>query len=136
MDYTKYLGIPYVKGGRDIDNPDSGLDCWGLVVMFYKNEYNIILPRYDNITTSTSSIEDVSQELVTTDCYKHFNTVQKSKAGDLILLRIGNHPIHVGIVIDNKMMLHANTGSSVIETYKGMKWQQRIHSFLRYVQKG
>jgi cell wall-associated NlpC family hydrolase len=135
MDYSKYVGIPYVKGGRDIGNPQNGLDCWGLATLFYKNEYGVILPSYTDISMTTDRIKEVSGQLVQTDCYKHFNTVQKSKAGDLILLRVGGHPIHIGIVLDNKLMLHANTGSSVIETYKGMKWQQRIHSFLRYVPK-
>jgi cell wall-associated NlpC family hydrolase len=132
MDFSKYINIPYVKGGRDIDNPDNGLDCWGLVVLFYKNEFNVILPTYDDISTANRGVGEVSGDLMLTDTYKHFKSTPTSKPADLILLRIGAHPIHIGIVKDNRMMLHATDGGSVIETYKGIKWQQRIHSFVRW----
>ena len=40
--YTKYLGIPYKHRGRDF----NGVDCYGLLVLFFKTEFNIDLPDF------------------------------------------------------------------------------------------
>ena len=38
--FETYLGIPWKVAGRDRD----GLDCWGLVYLFYKERFGIALP--------------------------------------------------------------------------------------------
>lgn len=40
IDYKKYLSIPYKPLGRDW----SGCDCWGLLCMIAKSEWNVTLP--------------------------------------------------------------------------------------------
>lgn len=40
--YTKYLGIPFKHRGRGFD----GVDCYGLLVLYYKTEFNIDLPDF------------------------------------------------------------------------------------------
>lgn len=134
QDFSKYIGIPYVKGRRDISTPSKGLDCWGMVCYFYKNEYNVILPPYENIDTSKEKVSECSDKLIITDCYSTFKTTTHSKLGDLLLFRIGQHPIHIGIALDNKHMLHAHdkTGS-VIERFDGIKWKNRLVSIHRII---
>lgn len=39
MGYEKYLGIPYRHLGRD----RSGIDCYGLLLLYFKEEFNIEL---------------------------------------------------------------------------------------------
>lgn len=132
MAIADYIGIPFVRGGRDINR---GLDCWGLVVHFYKNEFGISLPTYSHINTEKESISESSTKLMNTDCYTNFEVVDTSKFGDIALFRAGIHPIHVGIVIDRQHMLHANdTTGSVIENYMGTKWINKLESFHRYKQ--
>lgn len=132
IDFSQYIGIPYVRGRRDIYDVSNGLDCWGLVCYFYKNEYNVILPLYDEINTSTTALKTCSDSLLLTECYSTFEETPSSKLGDLLLFRIGQHPIHIGIAIDNKTMLHAQdkTGS-VIERFNSIKWKNRLVSIHR-----
>jgi len=40
--FAKYLNIPYKSKGRDF----SGVDCYGLLLLIFKEEKNIILPDY------------------------------------------------------------------------------------------
>ena len=39
MGYERYLGIPYKHLGRD----RSGIDCYGLLLLYFKEEFNIDL---------------------------------------------------------------------------------------------
>ena len=49
-DYCRYIGIPFVVGGRDI----QGFDCWGFLKHYYKNELNIDVIDYD-VTINNSN---------------------------------------------------------------------------------
>ena len=42
MDFNKYIGVPWLVGGRTFE----GFDCWGLVHLFFKNELHINIPSY------------------------------------------------------------------------------------------
>jgi cell wall-associated NlpC family hydrolase len=127
--YGDYIGIPYVKGGRNIAQPNEGLDCWGLACYFYKKEFNVILPIYQSINTNKDNIKDCSENLILTECYSTFEETSSSKLGDLILFRIGQYPIHIGIALDDKTMLHAHDKlGSVIERFDGLKWKNRLVS--------
>ena len=43
IDISKYLGIPFQHHGSD----NSGVDCYGILQLFYKEEFNIKLPDYE-----------------------------------------------------------------------------------------
>ena len=40
---NKYIGVPYVPGGRDMD----GADCYGLVKMIYRDGLGLDLPDWE-----------------------------------------------------------------------------------------
>lgn len=138
MDIVKYLGIPHVKGGRNTAE-HGGMDCWGLVVLFYENEFGITLPRYETINTVKKDYEKTSTLLQETDCYRNFITIPPSKGhtkdlkyGDIGVFTLAGNPIHTAIILDSKMMLHSDTKESGIERFTDLKWTNRIHSFHRH----
>ena len=49
---SKYVGIPFVSGGRD----KSGCDCYGLVRLILHNEYNTELPLLIGDTKHSNSL--------------------------------------------------------------------------------
>ncbi|SES39449.1 transglycosylase SLT domain-containing protein [Actinokineospora terrae] len=82
----KYLGVPYVWGGTD---PDSGLDCSGLVQRVYA-DLGVDLPRVSRdqakVGTAVASLD-------------------QAKPGDLVAF--GSPVHHIGIYIGDGKMIHA-----------------------------
>jgi len=53
--------------------------------------------------------------------------------GDVIILRVRGKPMHVGLVLGDRQMLHIEFGiNSVLERYTGARWAERIFGFYRY----
>ena len=133
INYWKWVGHPYQHGGRDLQ---KGIDCWGLVVEFYKQEYDIQLPIYPAISLSsyTPSQEEVSvnsDNLLRTELYQISTKKEIAEEGDILLFNVGGRPLHIAIAIDQELMLHADRNvGSVIENYRSNKWQSRLHEII------
>ncbi len=131
---VKYIGIPYIEGGRD----SKGADCYGLLRLIYQEQFGIEIPEYSHVAwvkdcdekQLESDIEDRKQEWQLIDS-------GSEKIGDCILLKIAGVPIHLGMVVASGVMVHCARGhDSAIERYDSNKWQKRIEGFFRHEQRG
>lgn len=129
----RVLPIPFKEGGRD----NSGLDCWGLVVVCYEVEFNITLPTYDdvyfinlsNLNTTSESLNKLKSDLL----IDYFEEVDTPEYGDILLASLRGRPVHVGFVISENQMLHTKRKAGVcIEDFTSFSWNKRIHGFYRY----
>jgi cell wall-associated NlpC family hydrolase len=124
-----YSEILFVPDGRD----HSGVDCYGLIWLVYKEQLAIELPSYAGIFQNQSfeSLRRVARFIAT-----HKNTwrqVEDPRLFDMIILRSGRYLWHVGIVVDSRRMLHIMDGiNSCIEDYTGLIWKNRVEEFRRY----
>ena len=123
----EYIGIPFSHQGKDWD----GCDCWGLVLLFYENEFGIKLPSFhDDYETADKSRQIHSVTNREKDSWKRFD---EPEYGDVILMRFRGFECHVGIYLENDKMLHIMRGTdSCIENLKDNKWRPRITGFYRY----
>lgn len=127
--FSNYIQIPYVDNGRD----KRGVDCWGLARLFYWNEFGIILPSYTGEYSSAEEKKEVSDTI-----NKHrgcWLEVQQGDEtfGDIIILRLAGFPLHIGIILGNKKMLHTLKGcGTTIENYDSRIWKNRIFGFVRH----
>jgi len=128
MNYNKYIGLPYAANGRD----EQGIDCWGLVRLFYKQEYNIDLPSY---TEDYSGAYD-ERILSIMDAYKpSWSQVDAPQVGSVIVFNILGEPFHVGVYIGEDKFIHARDGmDSVVESVNSPKWAKRIEGYYTYNQ--
>ena len=124
-----YIGLPFKDHGRDT----SGLDCWGLVRLVLAEQFGVALPSYIREYERTTQVEKIS-DLIKRESFKWRLIKQGDEiCGDVIVLRVRGQPMHVGMVIGDKQMLHIEHGiNSVIEKYSGNRWANRISGVYRY----
>lgn len=124
------FSIPYVLGGRT----KEGADCWGLVVICYKELFNIDLPTYDNIALSVSNgnvtAKEIRQQI---ESSAPFIEVGSPEYGDFVLINMLGNPVHIGFMIDNKTMVHTQDKIGVCsDDIRGPKWKRRIQGYYRH----
>ena len=130
MWYNKYIGIPYKDNGRDLD----GVDCWGLVRLVYKNEYDIQLPSFAEQYLGASDV-DVTKELIAIN-KENWQQSQNKTIGNVVLFRVLGNESHVGIYIGNNKFLHARQNhASAIESLNSVSWNKRVVGFYNYTEK-
>lgn len=128
MKYDKYIGIPYKDNGRDI----NGIDCWGLVCLYYREELGIELPSYTeeyngptdkNVIRAISAYKDTWELTTTPD------------QGDVVLFNIYGEPRHIGIYIGNNKFLHSREGrDSVVDSLASPRWASRLEGTYKYTE--
>ena len=126
MWHNKYIGIPFLDKGRDID----GIDCWGLVRLVYKQEYNIDLPSFstDYEADDTERMKDLLAQ------YKEgWEKIDTPTEGCIVLFNILGVESHMGIAISSTHFLHARDRyDSAIESFDSVGWKNRITGFYKY----
>ena len=105
-DYCRYIGIPFVVGGRDI----QGFDCWGFLKHYYKNELNIDVIDYDvTVDKSKEVIETIQKEKIK----PFWKKIQTPVNNCVVLLGKITKAHHVGIYVDGGV-LHCTNGVGVV----------------------
>ena len=123
-----YIGLPFKSLGRD----RSGLDCWGMVYLVYREAFGREVPPYAAYADAYD-IEEVGA-LIRGEIVTRWHEVSPEKLGDVLLLRVRGEPCHVGVVVARGKFLHSFEGThSCVERYDGLKWRCRTMGFYRYV---
>jgi NlpC/P60 family len=104
------LGVNYKFGGN---NPETGLDCSGLVRLVFNKTLGLVLPRRSEEMTQVS--QSVSQQEMQPGDLVFFNTLRKTFS-------------HVGIYIGNGQFVHApSSGKTVrVENMNNQYWKARF----------
>jgi sulfur carrier protein ThiS len=125
--WNDYITIPYKKMGRDID----GLDCWGLVRLIYKDQFNIDLPSYANEYNADDNHNTLAELIAISK--ENWSKTEHPMIGDVLLLRAEGSLSHVGVVISPTHFIHVIEDINVaIERYDQGKWKNRLEGAYRY----
>lgn len=129
MNFEQYIGIPYLEKGRDA----SGVDCWGLVRLIYKNELQIDLPSFsaEYTQTDTARIEELIAQ------YKEgWQETLEPIIGSIVLFRVFGNESHVGVVVSSTHFIHVRENQdSVIESLDSTSWARRRVGYFNYSEK-
>lgn len=115
-DLTRFLMIPYKKGGRN----ESGADCYGLAMLVCK-EYGLDLPDYKE----SGVIGGLHGIKSTPEIAKENGIVKLEKPVEGCFVRLKNDiglENHCGIWLADGMILHTSEGiGAIIENIE--KWR-------------
>jgi len=120
----KAWGVPFLDRGRDF----NGWDCAGMIIVAYRFCAEIEIPDVDGISAfSGSEVGRLVKEMfleVTEEFRSLWRPVERRKEQrfDLVLLRLGRWPVHLGLVVAPGFILHAepDTGTCIEPFYRGM----------------
>ena len=128
-----YVGLPFLEGGRT----QEGVDCYGLLRLVINEQFSGSVPEYEGIAYRPGGDSALLHQLMD-ERIRLWSPVpsDSERPGDGILLRVMGRPIHVGVVIAFKTMLHIEKEcDSVIERYgSGSRWHRRIYGFYRHTE--
>lgn len=133
----KYVGLPY-----------DDFNCWELVRYVYDSEWGVALPEYagDYLDEEESEIisaliagESSKPETWTVVAKKQdSNLVQfmPPKEGDVLWSWIASprHPSHVGVVVDETLMLHTRKATgAIVQSYRDRITSPKVEGIYRHV---
>ena len=123
MKYSDYIGIPFQYGGRT----KTSLDCYGLVMLLYKDFKNIELPEVTSTAILSHAASLIEQES------HNWKPCSIDEEGAVIIFSIKGYGAHVAYVISHDKMIHAWEGSGgvCIERISG-SWKHRILGCYKY----
>lgn len=100
--YSDYLKIPFVDMGRD----KTGVDCYGLVCLYYKRELGIILPEY---LIPPQKAGEINSGILHEKETGRWEEQSKPERGTVILFNLHNrHTVinHIGVYIGGNRFIH------------------------------
>lgn len=122
-----YLGRPYSYGV---------IDCYSLVVDYYKREYGIVLPRLPENRSTRFWETDPPQPLMEEACEKiGLDRVdgQEPQPGDIFLIQTGGSVAnHVAVYIGDDMILHHCENRLSVRTIYGGYWHKHTVRMYRH----
>ena len=107
---TKYIGIPWVFGGRDL----KGFDCYGLFKYIEENDFNLSLLEID---IDTYNYKNVLLEFDQAKEFSNWKIVDSPQEGDAAVLTKSRYPNHIGVCIDSdgiKGLIHCIEHTGVV----------------------
>ncbi len=127
--WGKYIGVPFVDGGRTIAD---GLDCWGLFRLVYAERLGVDLPTYGEI--SAKDLRAIAGAMVPSA--ERWKEVVVPRPLDGVLMRFYNRSWvgHCGVMVSGGRMLHTEpTISAAVVPLDHFSVRDRIAGFRRYV---
>lgn len=127
---NEYVNIPFAEKGRD----KKGADCWGLVMIIYKELLGIDLPSYleYNDTKDKLSISG----MIIDQTIKNWEFIEEGdeQEFDCAVFNISGVPMHVGVVVSPGTMIHCERGRGTWHSEYNIEkqWNNRLEGFYRH----
>lgn len=126
---SRFIGLPHAPLGAD----RSGVNCWTLIVLIYRQRFGVTLPTYLDRFVSLEETEEIAALMSGEAASAPWSKVTDAAEGDVALFRRGSMAAHVGLIIRPGLMLHvAAEDCSKIERYDCGPWRNRLVAIMRH----
>lgn len=125
------VAVPFEAKGRSVE----GWDCWGLVVVAFREVWGLELPSYSE---SYSPADVKGTEALGQTIRSHMPEweqihVHEARAMDVVVFRLKGRPIHVGLCLGGGLVLHTEEKlGTVAERLDSALWKDRIEGVFRH----
>jgi len=123
---ANYIGIPYKLHGRD----RLGIDCWGLVRMVLKEQFDINVPSLDGKYEADDE-EGVTDLIDETKALIKAEKVNTPLDGDIVVLRYLGYTTHVGIVVGDCILHASGVKMTALQKISSPHMMHRIQGYYR-----
>lgn len=132
---ARALGTPFRAKGRDW----RGVDCWGLVYLAYRELRGVDLPTYaDDYAERDLRGSRALGGLVAREAesWRLVRAAGEPSGAedilDVVVLRLGGRPVHVGLYLGEGRFLHAEEKIGVVvERLASPMWARRLEGIYR-----
>lgn len=125
------MSVPYKHKGRTLKD---GLDCYGLILIWYKFKFGIELIDINEDYEKLWAIK--GKNYFIENYHKQWIKVSEQKIDEVILYKNKRGIVnHGGICMGNDRFLHACRAGVVINRICDPQWNKRIDGYYRYVNK-
>lgn len=130
---ARAVRVPFVKRGRSYD----GWDCWGLIYVAYRDVLGKTIydgaDQYDD-TGSTPRSREQLNELFRANMAEWSRVDGLPRPTDVALFNVAGRPLHVGLMLDQRRMLHCEEKiGTFVERIDGAAWARRLEGIYRHV---
>jgi len=130
-DFSKYINIPYKHLGRSF----SGCDCYGIIVLIFKEELGIKLNDYTELQYDKDWHEQGKNHIIENITSDWIKIDKPYKIFDCILF-FGRHGScianHIGLYIGEDKFIHISSVYSSMVSRLDSYWEPKIYSVMRY----
>lgn len=106
----KYVGIPFVTSGRDI----NGCDCYGVVRLILTNEYGFDLPMLLGDYTNALNIAETKRLFMQNVPILCGERISGPEEKAVALMRFGGRLCHVGLYAGDGCIIHSRHNVGVV----------------------
>jgi cell wall-associated NlpC family hydrolase len=119
----EYIGIPYKFGGDSLD----GCDCYGLVKMILKDQFNKILPDFTHKNADQRALSFLVDEALP---LLNVTKTNKPDIGSIVIIKLLGYTCHIGLCLDSVTMIHTlHNHNSIIARHDSRQWRKKIEGF-------
>lgn len=124
----KYIGIPWVEGGREF----TGADCFGILMLYYKNELGIEIPDYMPENTKLWISKETEEGMPGLPLFYEVDTLEKN---DVVWLKWLDNDLrahnHICIYVGDDLLLESLKGpmSALVNVSKRKKFFHKIYRY-------
>lgn len=106
----KYVGIPFVSGGRD----ETGCDCYGLARLILTNEYGYDLPLLDGDYTNALNVAETKQLFMENVPLLCGERIDEPEEKTVALMRMCGRLCHIGLYAGDGYIIHSRHKVGVV----------------------